>query len=133
MSKYLKPDVIYSEDLSEGIYANSGSSKTSQSTQPTSAMSGTAVKKAENFWNANDGQITYGVNLTGIDGKNHIRVVFHASSDCTGAWGGNAAVSKSGNDFIFDIWNPTSSFDATFSAVSKSASVDSTLEVSALK
>ncbi len=124
MSEYLKPTVIQSADLSEGVYAASGS---------TAGASGTVSKKGEEFWNDNNGQMKYDVTLTGITEHTHIKVTFHASEGFSNAWGGGAAVSKSGNDFIFDIWDASSNFEAVFQASTKSASVAQTVDVVKVK
>lgn len=112
----IKPIVLASDDLAEGIYAASGQSQVS-------GNSVTATLASTNFW-GEEGQSTFNISLpAGTSG--HVIVTLKFSSDIISGWGGNGNTSINGNVATLDMWNPAENFQFTAQSRDEGLSVTS--------
>lgn len=108
MSTYQKPVATQIDTAAEGIYMASGATAGDNSS---SGISVTVSKKDEQSW-GDSGQTTFKVALKGKIG-NRIKLTITFDKEITNAWGGNGSCKISSPKAVFDIHNPSNSFEIT--------------------
>lgn len=103
MSTYQKPVSVQIDTIAEGIYMASGATA--------GDISVSVSKTNEESW-GESGQTTFKVTLKGKLG-NRIKLTITFNKEITNAWGGGGSCEISSPKAVFDIYNPSDSFEIT--------------------
>ncbi len=103
MSTYQKPVAAQIATEAEGIYMASGATE--------GDISAKVTKQSEESW-GESGQTTFKVALKGKL-SNRIKLTIVFDKEITNAWGGGGSCEISSPKAIFDIYNPSDSFEIT--------------------
>ena len=110
MREYIKPEVFSSADLSEGIYANSGTKPATNSSD-----NGLTVTRGTDV---TSGQFRFTVAVSNQYVGKHVKITLNFDRNLTGGWVG-AHGSPSGQVFEFEHWQMPQSLDVTVTADSE--------------
>lgn len=102
--QFVKPVIVASDDLAEGIYAASGVAQASGKTV-------TATVASTNWWGS-EGQTTFNVTIPAGVGD-HVIITLNFSGEVSNFWGGNGNCSVNGTVGKIDAWNPAETFQIT--------------------
>ncbi len=111
MREYMKPEVFSSADLSEGVYANSGTKPaTNGSANGLTVTRGTDVTP---------GQYHFTVTVSNEYVGKRAKITLNFDRNLTGGWGSFVDGIPSGQVFEFKLWGAPQSLDVTVTADSE--------------